>query len=173
MRRTQVVKITDTRTEGSMLPESRDLGKQYMITEMSAMASEKWAMRAINMLISSGMDIPAGVAGAGMAGLASIAGAILSSFQGFAWEKLEPLLDEMMTCVKVSTPIRPQEGQAVTYRAVSDDLGDIEEISTLLILRKAAIELHLGFTFADASKKMLVSAGVESKESPTQTSQTQ
>jgi hypothetical protein len=131
-------------------PTNRDEGKKFLITEMSSYTSEKWAARALNMLLASGLEVPEVAASAGMAGLASVAGAsLLAGFKGLSWGLVEPLLDEMMTCVSVSVPIRPEPGKPSAFRGLLEDAEDIEELSTRLRLRKEIMELHLGFTWAD------------------------
>lgn len=124
-RATKTVKIE---TEGS-----RDKGKVFLLTEMPAMRGEKWAVKAFMSLARSGVDIPDNVMSGGMAALAGVA---LSAFSSASWFDIEPLIDEMWNeCVRISEQTGP--------RHVTSD--DLEEISTILLLRKEALELHLGF----------------------------
>lgn len=122
MRRTEIVEIT----------EGRDAGKKYQITEMSAEAAEWWAFRALQAVASSEVDLNlqaplAELARQGMKALASVSPA-----------QAKPLLDEMMSCVQILVPATQKP------RALLD--GDIEDVKTRFLLRKAVIELHLGFS---------------------------
>ena len=134
MRREKLVTIT---TEG------RDLGKTFKITEMSPFQAEKWAMRAFLALAKSGLEVPEETSQAGLAGIASMG---LQAFAGLPWDQAEPLLDEMMVCVQVAPNlVDPTKG----LRPIMPFADDIEEVKTLLTLRKEVLELHLGFSLAD------------------------
>lgn len=114
---------------------NRDVGKVFEITEMSSDKAERWAMRALLALTNTGVHIPQGIEGAGMAGIAHI------GFQMFGlldFDVVEPLLAEMMTCVNIQV--------GTVSRPVNDDFGDIEEVATRLKLRRAWFELHTGFS---------------------------
>lgn len=136
-------------------PENRDRGKQFLITEMPATLAEKWAARAINALLASGISIPDTVAQQGMRGLAAAGLAGIESFNGIPWNLAEPLLDEMMKCVQhVPDPSRP-----AGIRPLIED--DIEEIKTRFELRKSWLELHFGFSFAAKSPTSALAATAE------------
>jgi hypothetical protein len=68
-------------------------------------------------------------------------------------------MDEMLTYIQIiesPTVSRPLGGD-----------GDIWEVSTLLLLRKELLELHMGFTFAElALTLMATSAAAETEDSP-------
>ena len=117
--------------------ENRDRGKTYLLTEMPAAQAEKWAAQAFLALAKSGVEIPDSVAAGGLAGVAASGLAVLS---GISWDLAEPLLDEMMGCVKIK--------EAHLVRALDPNAEDIEEVSTRLLLRKELLELHLGFSLA-------------------------
>lgn len=125
----------------SLEADNRDSGKRFIITEMPATKAEKWAARAINALLASGITIPDEVAADGLRGLARMGLAGLSTFSGFNWDQLEPLLDEMMTTVE----IQPDINKDAVRKLIE---SDIEEISTRLKIRGAWLELHTGFSFA-------------------------
>lgn len=117
----------------------RDEGKQFLLTEMPVYKAEKWAARAL-LVVSRGLGKEADADTAqGFAGLSKMNWAELASVR---WEDAEPLMDEMMACVKVKLP----SGGA---RQLYPDSDDIEEVSTLFKLRKAILKLHFGF-FKDA-----------------------
>jgi hypothetical protein len=127
MRKTATVTIT---------AEGRDKGKMFAITEMSADASERWALRAFFALMNTGIEIPADIAESGMAGIATMGLAALGKLPYYA---AEPLLDDMWACVQaVPNPASPG-----TVRALVDE--DIEEVATRLQLRKEVFALHTDF----------------------------
>jgi hypothetical protein len=119
--------------EITITAEGRDQGKTYLITELPASEGEKWAMRALALLAKSGVELPDGSANLGMAGVARLG---FEALMGINFLDLEPLLDQMMTCVQAV----PSSGMA---RKLVEE--DIEEIATRLALRRDIFELHTGF----------------------------
>jgi hypothetical protein len=112
----------------------RDEGKQYRLTEMDVFAAEKWALRTLLSLAKAGLDVPSG---GGMQALASLGlGVLLSWLPRIPWSELEPLLDDMMGCIQMETP------SGVIRKLMP---GDIEEVGTLLLLRKEILALHFDF----------------------------
>lgn len=128
-RKTQRLTIT---TEG------RDKGKVFLLTEMPADQAEAWAIRALLGLQRAGIEIPDDAL-AGSA--ASIAALGLKALFSLPWEDLQPLLDEMFSCVQyVHNPKHPAQ-------EITPGIGSqIEEVATRLMLRVAIFELHLGFS---------------------------
>ena len=124
MRKTVTVTIDDA---------GRDKGKVFVLTEMSAYQSENWAARAIFAMMNAGVDIPDNIAEAGLAGVAALG---IKSLTHVSFESAKPLLDEMLACVQF------QPSPKVTRALVEDD---IEEVATLLRLRKEVLALHLDF----------------------------
>jgi hypothetical protein len=119
----------------------RDAGRAYLITEMAAGPAEKWAARAFLALSHAKVDVHPELASLGMVGI------FLTSFMAFrdaSWEDIEPLLDEMFTCIRAC----PNPGDRDVTRPLVET--DIEEVATRVRLRREALELHAGFTFADA-----------------------
>lgn len=140
---------------------NRDGGKTFLITEMSAAQSEKWAIRALGAISNSGLDIPPDVIRMGMGALVAV------GFRGLltmGFDEAEPLLDEMMACV-VIVP-NPKEPHVV--RPVDDE--DIEEVTTRLVLRSEVWELHTGFSPAAFLSKLGTAATQTPDTSDTQTS---
>lgn len=120
----------------------RDKDKHFVITEKSAFDIERWAMRVLLAAASSGVDIPNGADMDGAAGLASVG---LGALAKIKWVDAEPLMEEMLSCVKIMpTPSKPH--------IVRDVMGDdIEEVKTLFELRKEIFNLHVDF-FTNAAK---------------------
>lgn len=64
--------------------DNRDRGKRFRITEMSAMAQERWATKAVCALLNSGLALPEGMTAEdlqGASGLAKILSMGLKPFQ--------------------------------------------------------------------------------------------
>ena len=122
MRQTKIVEIT----------EGRDTGKTYQITEMSAEAAEWWAFRALQAVASSNVDLSL------QAPMRELAVQGIKALAGVAPDMARPLLDEMMSCVQILVPATQKP------RPLLD--GDIEDVKTRFMLRKAVMELHLGFS---------------------------
>lgn len=120
---------------------NRDAGKAFVLTEMSATRAEKWATRALMGVARAGVEVPEDFALAGMAGLAVVG---LRGLLAMEFEEAEALLSEMFECVQIMpTPTDPR----IVRPLIEDDL---EEVSTILLLRSEVIELHTGFSIAAA-----------------------
>lgn len=129
----------------------RDFGKTFEIHEMSAFQAERWAMRAILAVGAGNVEVPSPPPDSGLAGILELG---LRSIFNLPWEKAEPLLEEMMACVRyVPDPAKPE-----TARPVDRDHDDIEEAQTITQLRSEVFELHTGFSPADALSNLV--AGV-------------
>lgn len=130
-RRTQTVTISK---------EGRDKGKVFILTEMSADKAERWALRALFLLGSTGALLPDGAMDSGMAGVAA---AGLQALFKIPFEMVEPLLEEMWECVQYQhAPSHPLQS------LFKGDACQIEEVTTRLQLRTALLELHTGFSLA-------------------------
>ena len=128
MRRTETVEIT----------EGRDAGKKYQITEMSAEAAEWWAFRALQAVAGADAELNL------QAPLADMAAQGIKALAKVHPEQARPLLDEMMGCVQILVPATQKP------RPLLD--GDIEDVKTRFMLRKAVVELHLGFSTGGEDK---------------------
>ena len=120
----------------------RDQGKVFVITEMPASQAEKWAIRAFMAAAGAGAQIPDDLHAQGMAGLFRIGSEALAKIP---FELAEPLLDEMMDCVQIA----PSPANPSVVRSLIED--DIEEVATRVRLRTQILQLHVGFSAADAS----------------------
>lgn len=119
--------------------KGRDKGKVFVLTELSPVAAEKWATKALFAMLNAGVDIPDNIAAAGLAGIAAMG---IGALTKMPFESAEPLLDDMMQCIQ----IRPSP--TITRNLIDDD---IEEVSTLLTLRKEIFNLHMSF-FTDGAE---------------------
>jgi len=118
--------------------EGRDKGKVFVLTELSAYEAEDWAGRALFALMNAGVEIPDNIAEAGLAGVAAMG---LKAIAKLPFDSAKPLLDKMMGCVQI------QPSPTVTRALIPDD---IEEVATLLQLRKQVLGLHMDFSMAAA-----------------------
>ena len=127
MRKTVDVEIFD---------EGRDKGKVFHIKEKSAYEAEEWAIRALLALSRANAEMADVDTGMGMA---AFAGNAFKALMNMDFYEAKPLLDEMMTCVKIRPdPMNPQ----ITRDLMPDD---IEEVATLIKLRREIFNLHTGF----------------------------
>ena len=127
----------------------RDQGKTFLITEMPAAKSFKWACRALLAMAHAGVELPDEITPE--MGLAALAIAGIRSMSGLQWRELEPLMDEMMTCVQYA----PDQANPQVVRGLMMDV-DIEEVTTLVELHAEVWTLHTGFQFpvAEWTSKM-------------------
>lgn len=143
-RHTRVVTITAA---------GRDKGKQFHLQEMDADRGERWALRALLALSRGGIEVPEGLFDQGWSGLAGVLPYALviglKSLHGSQWSEVEPLLDEMMECVKFIPPGWGQNELLLQPLSPGSDY-QIEEIATRLHLRKEVLQLHINFSLADA-----------------------
>lgn len=122
-----------------LVPATRDSGKLFQLTEMSADAAERWAFRALFAITRNGVDVPDDLQSMGMGALVAfgVRGLLTMGFADAA-----PLLDEMMACVEIV----PDPSKRDVVRPI--DPEDVEEVQTRLWLRDQVWELHTGFTIA-------------------------
>lgn len=136
----------------------RDDGKMFFITEMSAAQAEKWAARLFLALKGTSAAVPYEVERLGMVGVA-IRGLNAVLAADVRWIDLEPLLDEMFTCVQC---IRDRNHPTTTTALLPDD---IEEVQTRAWIRSEILRVHTGFSAADAFSTLLstiaASAGLQ------------
>lgn len=139
--------------------ENRDKGKSFRITEMPALQLDDWSMRALFMLARAGASIPEEMLSGGAASLATMQGLGLQAILFIPYEQAKPLLAELLACVRIKEP------------AIVRDLSpnDIEEASTLRLLRGEALKLHIGF-FPDGARLSSTSGAQTSSSSNTPTS---
>lgn len=144
--------------------EGRDKGKTFLITEMSAVKAEDWAIRVLLALGSANVDLPPGAMQLGMAALAEIGLMKLFSIDS---ERVRPLLAELMECaVFLPNPQKPQV--TVPYPMYETQ---VEEVKTLLAIKWETLKLHLDFSLAATLSESLEKFQVAAKRKPsTQTS---
>lgn len=127
--------------------EGRDKGKTFFLSELPATEGERWAMRALSAIARSGIEVPADIASAGMAGIAAVG---IRALMGVQFDEAEPLIHEMMGCVQfVPDPGQPLVRRALAEAGPDGEGADIEEIATLLHLRSEVVALHVGFSIRE------------------------
>jgi len=140
------------RKETTFVAETgRDLGKQFLITEMPASQAENWAFQVILAVGNAGIEIPEGLASQGMSGLMAIG---YMNLLKIPFDAAKPLLDEMMNCVQIIPSAN------IKRKLVEED---IEEVGTRLQLRKAIWNLHMDF-FLNESKSTSESEAQETMQ---------
>jgi hypothetical protein len=139
--------------------EGRDKGKVFVLTEKPAIQTDKWGVRAMLALSKSGVPIPPEFMEMGIIGVLAVG---VHRLAGVSFADLEPLLDEMLTCVQIMpTPERPD----IIRKLLPDD---IEEVKTLQTLRMEVFRLHTGFSPpAKAPGSPTASAGVSHSDTRT------
>ena len=119
-------------TNYTIATDNRDKGKIFVITEMGAAQSAKFARRAMGSIARSGY-IPDAMLGQGIVGMADAGFAAM-----FFCTDADELLDELLACAKVKTP--------AGMRDIIE--SDIEEASTINELQLEAYKLIVGFSTA-------------------------
>ena len=118
--------------------EGRDFGKAFLVTEMNPMQAFKWGSKAVIALVNAGVQMPDGSGDMGFAGLMGVAFSHLQN--GLDWEEVEPLLDQLMTCVKYI----PEPSNKAVTRSLID--SDIDEVATIALLHSEVFKIHVNFT---------------------------
>lgn len=130
--------------------DNRDKGKTFLITEMDAFKAEAWATRVL--LAITNIDLPEDFKSMGMEAIAKLG---LQAISSIDYDVAKPLLDEMLECVQIVMP--------ATTRPLMN--GDIEEVASILKIRKAVFELHTGFSLAELKSTSGSASAVQTTES--------
>lgn len=124
------------------IPQGRDHGKVFILTEMPATAAERWATHATALLAkANATDVPES---GGMATLAALPKNGLPALQALQ----DPSLDAWWDCVAYQ-----HAPNQMPQKIIHGDGCQIEEIGTITKLRMKVLELHLGF-FSPASSRI-------------------
>lgn len=135
---------------------NRDAGRSYQIKEMSALKAERWARRAVGAMRRQDLDVGEQFGKLGMLGFYLLG---LQALAGGDMDAVDGLMDEMLPQIKII------ESEAVTRPLGGDN--DIYELSTIYLLRKELIELHMGFTFAELASMLIAASASTRADSPT------
>ena len=118
----------------------REQDLTFEIAEMSASKTHDWLVRALLLVVGGGgTELPPGLNLKSMSQSQAI-GVAVKSMLALDYDKVKPLLDELLTCCTrvCDDGVR----QAVTVETLD---GYLEDFTTLFKLRKAVLELHFGF----------------------------
>lgn len=121
------------KTKTVTIEKGRDKGKKFEITEMPVAKIDNWAMRVL--LALAGADVEVAEANEGMMGLAKVAFAALGKIPPAV---AIPLMDELLECVQFI----PDGGSP---RPLDLELGDVQDFTSIWILRKEVFNLHIDF----------------------------
>lgn len=122
------------------ISSGRDEGKKFKIREMGAVKTEKWATRALMLLASSNIDLGVDKEKLkGVEGWNNIAQAGLNKLAEIDFNKIEPLLEDLLNCCYFIT------GNVETQLTSENADTIIEDITTLFKLRQEAFSIHFGF----------------------------
>ncbi len=124
--------------------ECRDFGKTFCITEMTAFNAESFAIRAGLALLKNNPSLPPNMIERitdKTITFEDIAALGLGLFSAVDYYDLEPLLKDLLKCVQIIV-----DKKSMIMRELEDE--DIEELSTIIELRKRALGLHINFSTA-------------------------
>lgn len=121
------------KTKELTIEKGRDAGVRFIITEMPVVKADKWATKVLITLMNAGVEVPD--VSMGMLGVTTM---LLSSLQNVDADKAIPLMDELLDCVQII----PEGGSP---RKLDLSLNDVQDFTTLWVLRKEALMLHLDF----------------------------
>ena len=126
----------------SETPGERDNGKTFVLTEMDAYQAQDWALRALLALAASGAQLPEGALQSGMAGMAEFG---VTALLRAPYGAIKPLLDEMLAQAKYVH--KNSAGKEQPPVPITPGINcPVEEIKTFLLLQKALLALHTGFS---------------------------
>jgi hypothetical protein len=122
--------------------ENRDQGKVFFIREWDAARADSWIQKVAFAANQGGGALPLDLTGIGWEGIAIIG--INTFLRGSVNdEKLRPLIDELLECVKI---VRDERHPEVATDVLPDD---IEEVATRWWLRSEVVRVHINFSIAD------------------------
>lgn len=129
-------------TKEIFIESGLDKGNKYVITEKSALDAEKFFVK---LLLSVCKNTNLGEIIANQGSLTALANkeAILELLLSLDFDVAQELMNEMLTCVEFKYVLK---GITDTRPLVKEDIQDIE---TLMSLRKEVINLHINFTEAE------------------------
>lgn len=138
-RRSTTVTIEGIRSEQ---PGTRDNGKTFIVSEMSALEGEHWSSRLLKLVIESGVDLPEGVdENSGSAGVAQLTAQQILKIAPLMVLLQDPEIDAATwKCIKyLHAPGHPPQVIA------QGEQCQIEEITTITRLRIEVLKLHTAF----------------------------
>jgi len=120
---------------------NRDFNKTFVITEMSAFDAESFAIKLGLLLLSNNPELPSDLTQKiqnNDLSMQDIAHYGFRLLQGLNYDAIKPVLDDLMKCVQIIV-----DKKSGIRRALVNE--DIEEVKTIITLRKMVIGLHVNF----------------------------
>jgi len=120
---------------------NRDFNKTFVITEMSAFDAESFAIKLGLLLLSNNPELPSDLTQKiqnNDLSMQDIAHYGFRLLQGLNYDAIKPVLDDLMMCVQIIV-----DKKSGIRRALVNE--DIEEVKTIMTLRKMVIGLHVNF----------------------------
>lgn len=122
----------------------RDRGKVFLLREMPVRQAEWWGARLLGAIVHAGIEVPDSVVQSGLAGIASLGVQFVLGALGNP--EIKPLLDEMFDACIAFIPNPHQPSVVLGVGGIGPMAEDtIEELNTLILLRREALLLHVGF----------------------------
>lgn len=122
------------KTKTITIEQGRDAGTTFKITEMPIAKADSWATRALLAFTGGGIDVPEA-----SEGILGIARAALGTLKHISEEKFLELSNELLSnCVQIIT-------ESGHERPLDLNIGDVRDLTTLWLLRKEALMLHVDF----------------------------
>lgn len=118
--------------------EDRGNPLTFVITQMSASKLESWIIRAMLLLVGTGAEVPGGADLQQAAAYIKTKG--LAALGGLDYAKVQPLLDELLTCCQ-----RRLDGGNLQEMTAATVDGVIEDVTTLFKLRMEALKVNIDF----------------------------
>lgn len=123
--------------------ENRDVGKTYQIKEMNVLDIDNWSNRVLSNMAGGGLsltnlDFSGGFDTSSLGGILQLAQLAIQGFGNIAPHISQELLDEL---VDKTVQFETSGG---SLRKIDTSAGDLQEVSTLWLLRKEAFLLHVG-----------------------------
>lgn len=160
--------------EAVVVPDwgGRDKGKHFEITEAPALKAEKWFWRFTIALKGTSASIPEELATYGMAAMSIMTARAVNAFLAadVDFVKLEPLLDELLECVKIiRNPGLNTRETGFPHATPIVGADDIEEVKTLIWLRSEVLRIHSNFSLAEGLSTLVsaITKPTQSEASPT------
>lgn len=127
------------------IDSGRDAGKTFHVSEMSASHVEKWAARALLVVLGGNgqMDNAQVKDLAKTSNASALVSVGLGALSTVSWEKVEPLYDELLPQVAIM-PDADKPSVKITLRPANVD-NHVEDVATLVRLRGEVLKLSLDF----------------------------
>lgn len=146
------------------IEKGRDQGKVFKVVEMSATAIEKWAGRALLVLVAGNAEVDVRELRR-TSNAAALLTALKGSLSSLEWARVEPLLDALVP--QISAVPDPNRRDAVIPLTLTNIDHHIEDVATLVRLRGEVLRLSLDFFAEGGSFLSRLGEALAQQGSPT------